>query len=300
MTVAWREPRRIAAHRLMRRELLHVVSTRATPRDAFLSRTVEQVFYAGLLAEVVRGSPNEINTRIDAFFDSFRDLPLLANPVDLPTWGVFGAEANNRRSVAEAFLGQTLQAARDFVQSAPGRFIVRALPFENRERRNDTHELLYFRDSGIHRRLIERTVILGRVEGTRLDADIERLIAQRAASYVPKRWEAFVVTTIIDLVGERCRPFAYRHEETREIDLVLEWVDRTPPERWAIEVASRKFNTHPHSYFAEECQYLGVQPENRYLVRRADGCDGGARGRGGVPALSLPRMVDHLRQRMKR
>ena len=122
--------------------------------------------------------------------------------------------------------------ARDFVASAPGRFLVRALPFENRERRNDTHELLYFRDSRIHRRLIERTVTLGRGDGDRLGSNaIGCLRVQRVESYVPKRWEAFVVTTVIDLVGDRCRAFAYRYEETREIALVLEWADHTPPER---------------------------------------------------------------------
>ena len=301
MTLVWQEPSRIEAHRLMHRESLDLLPATALQRDAFPSRTVEEVLYAGLLADVVRGSPNEINTRIDVFFDGFRNLPLFGGPLDLPTWGGFGAEANYRRSMNEAFLGQTLKEARDFVVSAPGRFLVRALPFENRERLNDSHELLYFRDSGIHRRLIERTVSLDIGEHGRLGTDaMQGLRAQRVESYVPKRWEAFVVTTIIDLVGDRCGAFAYRHEETREIDLVLEWTDRTPPERWAIEVASRKFNTHPSPYFAEECQYLGVRPENCFVVRRADNCDGGARGRGGVPALSLPWMVDILHQRMRR
>lgn len=262
---------------------------------------VEEVFHAGLLADVVRAPPSEINTRIDAFFDGFREVPLFESPADLATWGVFGAKANYRRPVNEAFLGKALQEARDFVASAPGRFLVRVLPFENRERLNDTHELLYFRDSGLHRRLIERTESLDVGERNRLNTSaMEVLRAQRLKSYVPKRWEAFVVTTIIDLVGDRCSAFAYRHEESREIDLVLEWTDCTPPERWAIEVASRKFNTHPSPYFAEECQYLGVQPENCFVVRRAEDCDGGARGRGGVPALSLPRMVDRLRQRIRR
>jgi hypothetical protein len=276
-------------------------TTTAVQRDALPLRSVEEVFHSGLLVDVVRAPSSQINTRIDAFFDLFMDLPLFETPIEISTWGKFGAEANYRRSVSEAFLGQTLQEARAFVASAPGRFLARALPFENRERQNDTHELLYFRDSGIHRRLIERTVTFDRGQHYRLDTDaLECLRAQQIESYVPKRWEAFVVTTVIDLVGDRCDAFAYRHEETREIDLVLEWNDRGSPERWAIEVASRKFNTHPSRYFAEECQYLGVQFENCYIVRRANGCDGGARGRGGVHAISLPRMVDCLRQRMRR
>lgn len=299
MTFSWREPVRIEAHRLMRRDVLDLLPSSAALRDELPLRKVDEVFHAGLLKDVVLGSQREINTRIDSFFDIFRINTFFENAVDLPTWGIFGAEANSRRSVDQALLGQTSQVSRQFIASAPGRFLVLALPFENRERRNNTHEVLYFRDSGIHRRLIERTLGYGEnvssgtntVDGTR---------EHRLASYDGKRWEAFVVNTIIDLVRDRCNAFAYRHEETREIDLVLEWNDGAPAERWAIEVASVKFNTHPSRYFAEECRHLGVHLSHCYVVRRADYCDGGARGRGGVPAISLPRMIDILRQRMRR
>ena len=300
MTPGWREPPRVEAHRLMRVEPAALLPTNAPQRPALPSRTVEEIFHAGLLTEVILGPADEINTRIDSFFDGFRGLPLFDPPIDLPTWGAFGVEANQRRSTGEAFLGQSLQTARELLATAPGRFLIRSLPFENRERRNDTHELLYFRDSGIHRRLLERTVIVDRRARQRGGgAGAEDLRVRRLESYVPKRWEAFVITTIIDLVGERCDAFAYRHEETREIDLVLEWRDKAPPERWAIEVASRKFNTHPARYFADECEHLGVEENNRYLVRRADHCDGAALGRGGVPAISLPRIVEILRRRLR-
>lgn len=141
---------------------------------------------------------------------------------------MFGSEANNRRSANQTLLGQTLQGARDFIASPLGRFLVRALPFENREGQNDTHEVLYFRDSGIHRRLIERTVTVDQGAKDRFGSDAkEGLRTQRVEAYVAKRWEAFVITTIIDLVADRCGAFAYRHEETREIDLVQEWNDQT-------------------------------------------------------------------------
>lgn len=300
MTSDWSEPRRIEAYRLLREQASELLPTTAVQRAALPSRNVEEVFHAGLLEDVVLGPMNEINTRIDSFFDRFRDLPLLNKPINLSTWGTFAAEANYRRSAAEAFLGQSLQDARDFLATVPGLFLVHALPFENRERRNDTHELLYFRDSGIHRRLIERTATVALPKRDRWnDAAAEERRAKRLERYVPKRWEAFVVTTIVDLVGQRCGAFAYRHEETREIDLVLEWIGQSPPQRWAIEVASRKFNTHPGRYFAEECEYLGVLSKDRYVVRRADECDGGARARGGVPALTLPRMIEVLQRRLR-
>lgn len=296
MTQVWREPGRIEAHRLIREPKRLFQATDMVQRDELPSRTVEQVFHAGLIKDVVFGSPSEINTRIDAVFDGFRALPLFEHPIDLRTWGDFGFEANNRRSIERALLGHRHDIGREFLQSHPGRFLVRMLPFENRERRNNTHEVLYFRDSGIHRRLIERTLEYS--EKGRLGA-IKELQTGRLEGFVPKRWEAFVVNTIIDLVGDRCNAFAYRHEETREIDLILEWNDRTPVERWAIEVCSVKYNTHPSWYFAEECGYLGVERANCYVVRRADNCDGGALGRDGFPAISLPRMIEKLRMRIR-
>lgn len=297
MIRAWRAPVRIEAHRLIREDNLFPYSAEAVQRDSLPSRTVEEVFYAGLLKDVILGSPNETNTRIDTFFDGFRGLPLFDHPLDLPTWGDFGAKANNRRPVEQAILGQTLQMGREFLASTPGRFLVRVLPFENRERRNKTHEVLYFRDSGIHRRLIERTVNGSKQSHSEA---VEKIRKSYLEDFVPKRWEAFVINSIIDLVGERCNSFAYRHEETREIDLILEWHDRTPTERWAIEVCSRKYNRHPSGYFSEECRYLGVEATNRFLVWRTDNCDGGVRGRGGIPAVSLMRMIGCLRDRMRR
>jgi hypothetical protein len=298
VTHAFKKPDWIEAHRLIGQEVLNPSPSTAVQRDVLPSRTVEDVFHAGLLRDVVLGPQSEINTRIDTFFDLFLTLPIFTDTMDLRVWGAFASGANNRRPVGHAFLEQSLQVGRQFIASDPGRYLIRAMPFENRERHNDTHEVLYFRDSGIHRRLIERTLSPG--DQGRLDAKaIENLRAQRLASYLSKRWEAFVVTTILDYVGNRCNAFAFRHEERSEIDLVLEWNDRTPPERWAIEVASKKFNTHPSHHFAEECHYLGVQPENQFVVRRADNCDGGARGRGGVPAISLPYMINILGRRIR-
>lgn len=54
MTLSWQEPLRIEAHRPMRRQTLDLLPTTAVPRDALPSRTVEEVFFAGLLADVLR------------------------------------------------------------------------------------------------------------------------------------------------------------------------------------------------------------------------------------------------------
>lgn len=297
MTADWRAPDRIDAHRLLRSELPPIVARGVAPLEAPRSVTVERVFEAGLLRDVVLGPPSETNTRIDTFIDDFVSRSLLQRPVDLEEWADFSAAANLRRPMSEAFLGQSLEAGREFLRSEPGMFLVRSLPFENRQGQNDTHEIIYFRDSGVHRRLIARSLTL---KESSLSPRAYANHVNRLERFVPKRWEAFVVTTILDLVRDRCVAYAYRHEETREIDLVLEWSDRSPREKWAIEVASAKFNTHPADYFADECAHLGVRPEHRFVVRWAEACDGQARGRGGVPAVSLPIMIDRLRNRMLR
>jgi hypothetical protein len=157
MISEWRAPRRIDAHRLLHgTQPFGLPGSMTAPRAELPSKSVEQVFRTGLLQDVVLGPDGEVNTRLDRFFDGFSALSAFTGAVGLREWGDFAVEANCRRSAAEAFLGQSLQDARAFLASAPGRFLVRVLPFENRERRNDTHELLYFRDSGVHRRLIER------------------------------------------------------------------------------------------------------------------------------------------------
>lgn len=303
MTNNWHEPTRFEAHNLLRDDTSLLFPVEDEPLEGQLTLSVDDVFYSGLMVDVVRGPKNEINTRIDTFLDRFQTLPLFGTSIDLQRWGQFAADANWRRKTNKPFLGLKLTEARDLINSAPGRFLFKVLPFENRERQNDTHELIYFRDSGIHRRLIERTFTLNGIRDHLLDGEeLEKMRSERIRIYEPKRWEAFVVTTIVDLVGSRCDAFAYRHEETREIDLVLEWRDRVPPERWAIEVTSIKYNNHPSWYFAEECVHLGVKPENRFVVRRLKPEDATRDVeevcRGGVPAVSLPHMVRRIKKRL--
>jgi hypothetical protein len=127
-------------------------------------------------------------------------------------------------------------------------------------RRNDRYEALSVRDSGQHRRLIEQgaAIPIGLPQKTaRNGVSVEDLRQQRLESFIGPRWESFVVVSILDLVGEQCEAFAYRHEEREEIDLILEWRDRAPPERWAIEVAGRKFGNHSSNHFAASLRSLG-------------------------------------------
>ncbi|WP_421852669.1 hypothetical protein [Novosphingobium sp.] len=183
-----------------------------------------------------------------------------------------------------------------------GAYLLLPLPFEDRARRNDGYEALYVRDSGLHRRLIFQspTIFLEMLDRAgRKGGSVDELRQQRLNGFIGPRWESFVVVSILDLVGERCKAFAYRHEERDEIDLILEWRDRSPTERWAIEVASRKFANHPSSSFAGSCDYLGIVESSRFLVFRDDSCTGEARGKGGVPALTLPRIFERIKKRMR-
>lgn len=302
MIGAWTNPGRIEAHRLLRLEVpLALLPATAAPQAELPVRTVDEVFYRGLVPDVLNAPSNEINTRLDALVDR---LPLfgLGRQESHERLVAFAEATNRRRRVRDPFLGMTLQGARDFLTTDLGAYLLLPLPFEDRARGNDRYEALYVRDSGLHRRLIEQSAaipsdLLDRA--CRNGGSVEELRQQRLNGFVGPRWESFVVVSIIDLVDERCRAFAYRHEERDEIDLILEWRDSSPPERWAIEVAGRKFGHHPSNHFAGSCDYLGVVENGRFLVFRDDSCSGNARGRGGVPALTLPRMFERLKTRMR-
>ena len=50
--------------------------------------------------------------------------------------------------------------------------------------------------------------------------------------------------------------------------------------------------TTPPTILPRPSDHLGVGESSRFVAFRDDSCSGGARGRGGVPALTLPRMSD--------
>lgn len=302
MIGTWTNPGRIEAHRLLRIEApLALLPAAAMPQAELTVRTIEDVFNRGLVPDVLNAPLSEINSRLDAIVDR---LPLFGRDrqESLRRWSFFAEEANRRRRLRDPFLGMAQADTRDFLKTDVGAYLLLPLPFEDRARRNDLFEVLYLRDSGLHRRLIDLRAVMPRrliEEAKRHGADVDELCRKYLDSFVGSRWESFVVVSILDLVGERCHAFAYRHEERDEIDLILEWCDRSPRERWAIEVASRKFENHPASHFAESCDFLGVGDSSRFLVLRGSSCSGNARGKGGVPALTLPRMFERLKTRMR-
>lgn len=302
MIDAWTNPGRIEAHRLLRQGApLALLPANAAPQAEFPARTVEEVFYRGLVPEVLNAPTNAINSRLDALVNRLPHFDL-AHQDSLDRWSAFAEAANRRRGTRDPFLGMTLQGARDFLTSPLGAYLLLSLPFEDRARRNSQYEALYVRDSGLHRRLVEQSaaIPLGLPDkAARNGVSVEELRQQRLNGFVGPRWESFVVVGILDLVGDQCHAFAYRHEERDEIDLILEWRDRSPTERWAIEVAGRKFGHHPSSHFAESCDHLDVAENSRFLVFRDNSCSGHARGRGGIPALTLPRVFERLLTRMR-
>lgn len=302
MIDAWTIPGRIEAHRLLRLEApLALLPATAVPQAELPVRTVEDVFKRGLVPDVLKAPSSEIDTRLDALVNRL-PLPGLGRQESRERFSAFAETANRRRRIRDPFLGMPLQGARDFLTTDLGAYLLLPLPFEDRARRNDQYEALYFRDSGLHRRLIEQSDAIPRdllEKLARKGVSVEKLRQLHFNEFVGPRWESFAVVGILDLVGKLCYAFAYRHEERDEIDLILEWQDRSPPERWAIEVAGLKFGHHPSSHFAGSCEYLGVDESNRFLVFRDDSCSGQARGRGGVPALTLPRMFERLKTRMR-
>lgn len=298
----WEDPGRINAHRLLRLEARLAPLPAAAALQAELpARTVEDVFDRGLVPDVLNAPPSEINTRLDALVGRLPPFGL-GREESLERWRGFAEAANRRRRVSDPFLGMTREDARDFLKTAPGAYLLLPLSFEDRARRNDRYEALYFRDSGMHRRLIDQSVAIRPdllAKTRRRGVSLEELRREHLERFVGPRWESFVIVSILDLVGERCHAFAYRHVERDEIDLILEWRDRFPPERWAVEVAGSKFNHHPASHFEESCRFLDVIESGRFLVFRGNTCSGEARGKGGVSALTLPRILEHLRVRMR-
>lgn len=301
MIESWVTPGRIEAHSLLQvKAAFAVLPTTAEPLAEDPARMVEDVFYRGLVPDVVDAPSDNINTRLDAHINR---LPLFGEDrqAALGLWGALAEEANRRRRIHNPFLGMKLQGARDFLKTDLGVYLLRPLAFEDRARRNDGYEALYVRDSGLHRRMIEQSATIRLSVPAKFRHDevvVEKLRQQHLNRFVGHRWESFVVVSILDLVGERCNAFAYRHDERDEIDLILEWRDRSPAERWAIEVAGRRFENHPSSHFAASCNHLDVAESRRFLVFRGEACSGQARGRGGVPALTLPRMFERIRTRM--
>ena len=301
MSRGWIDPGRIDAHLMLRLEVLSPLPTDRPARPERPTRTVEDVFRRGLIPVIWDAPGGAINRRLDVVIDGL--------PAILPTgdaapirWGRVAANANSRRRTAEPIPGLPSQYARELLKTAHGTYLLTKLPFEDRLRRNDTHELLYFRDSGLHRRLIERTYMVSpsdEAKAAKMGVLLDKVRRDRLSGYDPRRWEAFVVVSIIDLVGSRCDSFAYRDRERDEIDLILEWRDGLRVDRWAIEVASRSFKGHPSGHFPRSCDHLGIGDENRYVVFRANACNGVERGRNGVRAYALPRMLDALRRRLR-
>jgi hypothetical protein len=300
MTGVWVDPGRIGAHRLLRLdEAMAPLRTGRVPRATMSIQSVEDVFHRGLIPDVVVAPSNVIDTTLDVMLGQL--IGIAGDNDELSRWGSFAGDANQRRRTAQRFLDLARSDARSFLSNDLGRYLIHALPFEDLARRNDAFELLYFRDSGLHRRLIEQTFFVDPRDSARAakaGVSLEQVRRFRLTAYEPKRWEAFVVISLLDLVGDHCAAFAYRNDETAEIDLILEWQDCSPPERWAVEVASRKFDRHPSDHFHHSCAHLGVAEANRFLVFRANGCNGTERGRGGVRACALPQMLDCLARRL--
>lgn len=85
MIGTWTDPGRIGAHRLLRLEApLALLPATALPQAELPARTVDDVFYRGLIPDVLAAPADEINGRLHALVDQ------------LP---VFGLDPNYWRSV---------------------------------------------------------------------------------------------------------------------------------------------------------------------------------------------------------
>jgi hypothetical protein len=134
--------------------------------------------------------------------------------------------------------------------------VVFLLPFWTSGGRQCQAPLVYFRDSGLLRRLLDRS------EGTQRASPDPTEEARHVAAIVRKlrekrddlSWEGFVIDALRIVSTERAEAFVWRQDDD-EIDLVLEW--RTG-ERWGIEVTRGKGHKKPHDGFFTGCEQLRV------------------------------------------
>lgn len=111
----WISPRRIEAHRLLRLEApLGVVPIATAQRAMLPARTVEDVFYRGLIADVLDAAADAINTRLDIVIN---ELPIIGAVTDHDPgrWRQLATVANTRRPVRAPFTGMKLQTARELL-----------------------------------------------------------------------------------------------------------------------------------------------------------------------------------------
>jgi uncharacterized protein DUF4143 len=157
--------------------------------------------------------------------------------------------------------------------------VVSLLPFWRSAGRQSQTPLVYFRDSGLLRRLLDRSE--GAPSPSPDPTEETRRVAATIRNLREKRndlsWEGFIIDALRVVSAERAAAFVWRQDDD-EIDLVLKWGNG---ERWGIEVTRGKGSKKPHDGFFAGCKELGIA--ERFVVAPT----GIPHARKGVECLDL-------------
>jgi hypothetical protein len=154
--------------------------------------------------------------------------------------------------------------------------VVFLLPFWRSDERQSHASLVYFRDSGLLRRLLDRAEDAPNQsprspEETRQVAATIRNLREKRDD---RSWDGFIIDALRVVSAERAAAYVWRQDDD-EIDLVLEWLNG---ERWGIEVTRGKGGKKPQDGFFTGCEELGiaerfvVAPTGIPRVRKGVGC----------------------------
>lgn len=158
--------------------------------------------------------------------------------------------------------------------------------------------LIFFSDTGLHRRLIARWEEdqerkAGHAERKDPDkaAEIRESVSHLVQGISDLRFQGFVTSALAHAVPD-ARPYVFDRPSKGEIDLIL---DCPKGERWAVEITNGKPSEKPSkpTMFARICKELGIDQRRRRVVYRASTATP-ALARTGVIASTLPPLLAEL------
>jgi hypothetical protein len=172
------------------------------------------------------------------------------------------------------------------------------LPFWPLADHPDREPLIFFSDTGIHRRLMMLWEL--REEQNAADQEntdsikataIRRGVSHVVGSAADLRFQGFATHVLTRIVPE-ARPFVFDRPAKGEIDLIL---DGPKSERWAFEITNGEPSEKPSrpKMFDLHCEELGIDPRRRRVVYRA-ATSTRERAKAGVIAVNLPNLLAEL------
>lgn len=166
----------------------------------------------------------------------------------------------------------------------------------------DREPLIFFSDTGLHRRLIglweenqERKACEEEKKDPGEAAAIRRSVSHLMHCNSDLRFQGFVTHALAHAVPD-ARPYVFDRPSKGEIDLIL---DCPKGDRWAVEITNGKPSEKPSkpTMFTRICEELGIDKPRRRVVYRASTATP-TLARTGVIASTLPPLLAELTGRL--